>query len=225
MRSLPAVIIGLLLVLTLAFPIAAQDATPVADATPEPADALQSRVSTSSLYWSEDTAWANLPVPGSLSSLATFPEGASFTLTTSGLEAGHTFTIWWIIFNNPEHCTHGMESMRCGEGDLLIAGGDPDVEGTAVFATGHVIGPDGSGYFDAFLATGDTTYVLGMGPGLTNPTGAEIHFVVRTHGPVQPGLVAEQVTTFGGGCNNAPDGPGAPGDFPCTDLQYAVHIQ
>jgi len=60
--------------------------------------------------------------------------------------------------------------------------------------------------------------------GLTNPQGAEVHLVLRSHGPRIPGQVAEQRTTFAGGCEFFLD-PGAthelePGQ--CSDLQFAV---
>lgn len=210
--------LSVLFAFILVIPAAAQEATP------EPGG-LPGNPTTSEVYWFPGTAWGGGAIPGAASSLVTFDEGASMSLTTTGLTPGHAVTIWWVVFNYPEHCAHGEAPMRCGEGDLLIAGGDEGVEGTVLAATGHVIGPAGSGHFDAYLATGDTAGVVGAGPGLTNPLGAEIHFVVRDHGPVQPGLLGEQLQTFGGGCNNAPDGPGEPGNFACADLQFAAHIQ
>lgn len=211
-------VLSILFALMLVIPVAAQEATP------EP-EGLPGNVTTSEVFWLPDTVWGGVAIPGSASSLATFDEGASMTLTTSGLEPGHVVTVWWVVFNHPEHCTQGEAPMHCGEGDLLIAGGDEAVEGTVLAATGHVIGPAGSGHFDAYLATGDSSPVVGAGPGLTNPLGAEIHFVVRDHGPAQAGLLGEQLQAFGGGCNNAPEGLGDPGNFACVDRQFAAHLQ
>lgn len=226
MRPSAFVILSLVLALTFAVPVVAQEATPGAgEATPEAVAPVAGKVSTSDVYWLPETFWSGVAVPGSVSSLVAFEEGVSLSLTTNGLEPGHAVTVWWVVFNNPEHCMNGEAPMLCGEGDLLIAGGDEAVEGTVLAATGHIIGPDGAGHFDAYLATGDTTAVMGDGPGLTNPLGAEIHLVIRTHGPPQSGLVGDQVQTFGGGCNNAPEGTGEPGDFACTDNQFAFHIQ
>jgi hypothetical protein len=150
--------------------------------------------------------------------------GVSATVHTSELPAGDAVTVWWVVFNHPEYCTHGSGAVSCGEGDLLLFGGDPRVEGTVVYATGHVIGGSGMGNFGAHLSVGDTSGVLlGVGPGLTNPEGAEIHLVVRSHGPAIPGLVNEQISSFGAGCNDAPPGTGTPGSNTCVDLQFAVH--
>ena len=61
------------------------------------------------------------------------------------------------------------------------------------------------------------------GPGLTNPLGADVHLVLRDHGPVQSGNFVDQLSTYGGGCTEAPDGTGTLGDFVCTQPQFAVH--
>ncbi|MGE3719946.1 MAG: hypothetical protein AB7G07_16260 [Bauldia sp.] len=148
------------------------------------------------------------------------------TLVTSGLTPGHVVTVWWVVFNSPEDCTHGEAGLRCGEGDLLVAEGAPEVEGTVLYAAGAIIGPDGSGHFSAYLPTGDTSHVtFGLGPGLTRPWGADIHAVVRDHGPAQAGLLGQQIGTFGGGCLDAPEGAGTAGNFECVDLQFAAHEQ
>ena len=49
---------------------------------------------------------------------------------------------WWIIFNNPEACQDG-----CGLDDLFRLG----VDASARFASGHVVGADGSANFAGSL--------------------------------------------------------------------------
>ncbi|MGI8977336.1 MAG: hypothetical protein ACR2GS_11525 [Thermomicrobiales bacterium] len=206
--------------------VTAQDATPGIAASGTPAAGVPGgRATTSQVFWFPGTAWAGTAIPHASSSLVTFDEGASVALETAGLEPGDAVTLWWVIFNDPEACAHGEGGLRCGAGDLLLFGGDAAVGGTLLYGAGHVVGPDGHGYFSSFLATSDTARVFGQGPGLTNPQGADIHFVVRTHGPAQPGLVGAQLESFGGGCNNAPEGAGTAGDFACADLQFAAHEQ
>jgi hypothetical protein len=53
-----------------------------------------------------------------------------------------------------------------------------------------------------------------FGPGLVDPAGAEIHFIVRSHGNVLPGLLAAQISSVNGGC--------PPNQ--CEDLQFAQHF-
>lgn len=178
--------------------------------------------SSSGVYTFDDGA----PVEGAHATLVTNDSGAAMSLHTSGLTPGHAVTVWWVIFNFPEHCTHGIPGLsHCGEEDLHIFGGDPSIQTTVAYAAGHVIGGSGRGNYGGSLTVGDTSGVTFGGPGLLAPRDAEIHLVVRTHGPAIPGLVHEQIRTFGAGCIGAPPGTGTPGDYPCEDLQFAVFQQ
>lgn len=61
-----------------------------------------------------------------------------------------------------------------------------------------------------------------VGAGLQEVRGAEIHLVIRGHGPAQGGaLLVEQLATFNGGCLNPPDGGDVLGDD-CVDVQFVV---
>ena len=103
------------------------------------------------------------------------------TLRTHGLEPGHAYTVWAVIFNDPAHCVDG-----CDGSDLA----NPEVGGVSVLATGGVARRDHR-QFRLRLAGTD---------GLENPAGAEIHLVVRSHGPAIAGLIGEQISTLNGGC-------------------------
>jgi hypothetical protein len=67
---------------------------------------------------------------------------------------------------------------------------------------------------------------LVFGSGLTDAKKAEVHLVVRDHGPALPGMIEPQVTTFGGGCTpeTEPTGVGPFGPNACTDVQFAAHV-
>lgn len=135
--------------------------------------------------------------------------GATLNLHTSGLTHGDAVTVWAVIFNDPSACSDG-----CGEDDLppFNVNANPDVMASVLRVAGHVIGASGQGNFGGRIKVGDTSEAF-FGPGLVYAGSAEIHAVVRTHGPAIPGLVDEQLHTIGGGCNiNG-----------CTDLQFAVH--
>lgn len=144
------------------------------------------------------------------SQLVRAKRSVSMNIWTTGLDPGSAYTVWWIIFNNPEHC-----------GDAGCSGNDldtPEVKGAVTWATGHIIGSTGTGNFAASLKEGppkgDTPFGLsGDADGLIDATKAEIHLVVRTHGEAIPGLVYEQISTFDGGCDV---------NF-CDDQQFAIH--
>jgi hypothetical protein len=156
-------------------------------------------------------------VPGE-ATIVRQPDGISFTYSTSGFEAGAAHTIWFVAFNSPENCTAGDAVSRCGLGDLA----DPDVGATAVWGAGHVVGGSGKANLSGRVAVGDTSGCdpLGRLPcrqGLTNPMGADIHLVPRTHGPAIPGLVSAQIHSFNRGCE-----AGEPNVGMCANLQFAV---
>lgn len=161
-------------------------------------------------------------------------EGISYDIYTTGLQPG-AYTTWTVIFNNPESCQG-----PCNEPDLH----SPRVGGSVVYGTGLIVGDDGIGNFRATLAKGtppagvQVNVPVGTADGLENPMKAEIHLVLRAHGPPQNGLTHSQLTDFGGGCNNAPNivktvrrgdddftmtiDTGMPGPFLCYDPQAVI---
>lgn len=163
------------------------------------------------------------PAPGAVvdgeATLVRQPKGASFTYATSGLEPGHAHTIWFVAFNAPENCQSGSPGLSgCGVPDLFRS----ETEPTAVWSAGHVVGDSGPVSWGGRVRVGDTSGCdpLGRLPcndGLTNPEGAEIHLVPRTHGPAIPGMVAQQIHSFNRGCET-----GEPNVGMCANLQFAV---
>ena len=119
-------------------------------------------------------------------------------IATSGLVMLSSYTVWWVVFNNPSACVGG-----CGADDLS----NPAVRASVVYAAGFVTGLSDTGNVTAHLEAGalpsgvdvpDGT-VDGLDPG--NGFGAEVHLVVRTHGLTTPGSVDKQIGSFNGGCN------------------------
>jgi hypothetical protein len=133
---------------------------------------------------------------------------AHLKISSQQLEPGHVYTIWAIVFENPSACQD-----NCNGPDL----GDPAVDGTVFGAVaGTVADDDGTAKFTAHIAAGDDGYSdIFVGDGaLDGPLSAEIHFIVRSHGPVIPDLIDEQLSTLQGGCDvNA-----------CEDVQFGVFL-
>lgn len=133
------------------------------------------------------------------STLVRNDNGVAMTIHTVGLPANTADTVWWVIFNNPSACSHGMSGLRCGLGDLSV----PAVKASVQFATGHLIGPDGIGDYGAYLREGDASGCASASlpcNGLFNARTADVHLVVRTHGAPIPGMVDDQIHSFNGGC-------------------------
>ena len=125
------------------------------------------------------------------STLTRTDSSISFSLSTTGLEPRHAVTIWWMVVN-------------------------PDGGVAVLYAAGHVIDEDGTAEFGGSLKVGDSRgYEMGDDRRLEDALGATVFLVVRDHGPAKPGIVNEQIHTFGV-CN--PEGVEH-----CTDLQLSVH--
>jgi hypothetical protein len=155
-----------------------------------------------------------------------FDGGVLATVQTSSLEPGTATTLWMVVFNAPEHCSGG----DCGSDDLR----NPDVRADLLWVDGQVIGPSGRARYFVFKREGDTAgsiadpFLSAPAYGVEDAHETEIHYVVRTHGPVIPGLDHDMTHSFNGGCQlgSLPDDPrlGEPGPNTCANLQFAVHL-
>jgi len=117
-------------------------------------------------------------------------------IATSGLNMNSSYTVWWVVFNNPSGCVGG-----CGPDDLS----NPAARASVFYAAGFVTGLGDSGNVSAHLDAGalPTGLDVQLGHGLEHGNGlaAEIHLVVRTHGVTIPGGVDKQIGSFNGGCS------------------------
>jgi hypothetical protein len=160
--------------------------------------------SSAMFLWNTTTA-----VPGSQVTLTRSENSVAMTINSSGLTPGWAATVWWVVFNNPAAC-----STPCGVDDL----NSPAVNPWMGLAAGHVIGEDGNANYGGGLREGDTRRSDGpgnlaqTGPGLLDSRAAEIHLVIRTHGPALA-PPNEQIHSFGAGCN-----PG------CFNVQSAAFL-
>jgi len=146
-------------------------------------------------------------VPGTGSILVRTREGVGATLHTFGLVPGNAYTLWVGVFNNPKKCA----TTPCSAADLP----NPDVQAVVFWGSGQIAGEDGTADLGAFRAVGDTSGSAGLGTAtaLEKPFKAQIHLAVRSHGPVIPAMLSDQLSTFNGGCP-----PNT-----CANVQVAVH--
>ena len=159
------------------------------------------------------------PVPGA-AVLTRTANRMTLDLSTQGLVPEATYSVWWVIFNSPENC---IVPNSCGEADVfsepgvLNPVGVPAARISATWAIGFITDEHGrintrAEIIDGALPVG--TFVdngwsspAGFGPdenaGLVagNGLGAEVHVVLRSHGPAVAGSVASQISTFNGLCD------------------------
>lgn len=138
------------------------------------------------------------PTMAGSSTLVRNDRGVSVRLETSKLEPGDVVTLWWVVANKPDECKAGLGPLsQCGPMDHLQGRGQM----AAFHATGRIVEEDGTARFGAHLRVGDRSRALFTPePALTNPRGAEVILVLRTHSQKIPGLTSEMLRTFIGGC-------------------------
>lgn len=173
-----------------------------------------------SLQWHPDADEVGEVGKGARTSLHRFPEAVDLKVHSRELDGDHAFTIWLVVFNEPGDC-----SDPCGMDDIFVDG-DPnkglnsakieEADISVFWGTGGVANAAGVLEVDAHVEEEDPPGQVLFGNGLTDAMGAEIHVVIRDHGPASddPETLEEQITTFGGGCDV----------FPCVDVQFSVHF-
>jgi len=149
--------------------------------------------------------------------------GITVNFKTKELIPGNAYTLWWVIWNNPNEC--GIPG-QCTDTDFPNGAA---IELDVLYAAGHIVGASGTGNFSAHLRVGDASGSAGFfglpGIGLNDSYEAEVHLVLRSHGPAQPGMTADQIHTYGGGCTTDPGGfgPDTSEEGHCRDIQAAIH--
>lgn len=122
-------------------------------------------------------------------------------ISTKALEPDTAYSIWWAIFNRPQYCVTPFD---CSTVDLEINGGNPRVRASVFWAGGFVSDASGTANTSIHLTTGRTgreMFAQSENFGLRNLASAEIHVVIRTHGPVGvAGPVAKQIGTANEAC-------------------------
>lgn len=197
------------------------------------------------------TAEGPEPVPGSWSTLER-EEDTVHARVRSRIEADHAYTLWWVIFSEPENCSDGM----CGDDDIFNNPADhsqglnvPQIQKVKISALtggGAVANPAGRWKLDTSLTegelpTGERQILLaahenaiftipGAGKGLRDAEDAEIHLVLLDHGPAHedPELLEQQLTEFLGACNPDEATFDEETGFPtspgsCAEVQFSVH--
>ncbi|MEN8238466.1 MAG: hypothetical protein ABFR53_04595 [Actinomycetota bacterium] len=130
-------------------------------------------------------------------SLVRTDNGISWSMNTDSLTPGDVVTVWYVIFNHPGACggSDAVEGPRCGEADLFV----DDADVSVMWGAGTIVGGEGTAGWAGHLNIGELNSphpAFDNGQGLDHPRGAEIHLVVRTHGPARPGYIGEQLHVF-----------------------------
>jgi hypothetical protein len=156
-------------------------------------------------------------VDGSYSRLVRGNGIISMELATNGLEPDAPYTTWWVIFNTPEGCYADcdLDDLFNPDGTLNL---NPSANISMLFADGAMTDAEGRISFSAILPAARALGEVLVWSGVVDVRKAEVHLVVRAHGPLEPGRAYEQLSTFephpilGGTCAL------------CEDVQFTVHL-
>jgi hypothetical protein len=150
--------------------------------------------------------------------------GISYSLRTDRLRAGHAYTVWVVVVNDPQECA----ATPCSPQDLIL---NPQTNAQVTFGTGHVVGGSGEAGFGGALRRGPIPAGWNPDQGLDDPLGAEVHLVLNDHGQKLPAYMPEMIHTYRAGCTDASLPPifppsakadGTPGPNTCRLWQLAV---
>ena len=193
-----------------------------------PAEATESARSEAQLRWARGggTTAGEVVAGGTMTTETTLGQMHMF-VETDGLNQNHSYTLWIMFFNHPEHCIAPESTeFRCGGLDLFA---NPLADGSAVYGAGIA---EAQGEDDVFFA-GRSAQTLPTDPRqlvrylmsrvedsvspvksplkeqvivgtglLTNLMGAEYQAVLLDHGPYDPARFGDaQWTTHDGGCH------------------------
>lgn len=161
---------------------------------------------------------------GARAKLTRNASGISYSIDTHGLRAGHAYTVWVVVVNDPAACA----SRPCAPQDILT---NPATDSQVTYGTGHVVGSDGEAGFGGHLARGPLPNGWLPDQGLDDPSGAEVHLVLNDHGPRLAEYMPGMIRTYRAGCTDASLPPifpatakadGEPGPNTCRLWQVAV---
>lgn len=123
-------------------------------------------------------------------------DGLSVDQDVEGLTPGNAYSVWWALFENPRGCDGPCDPTDLGIRQAqatLVNGGGFVAAGTTQFYSSDLARHD----------VGGRQVWVGDPSGVDNPYGAEVHVVLRSHGPavMDPADQAVQTSTFNGFCN------------------------
>ncbi len=176
---------------------------------------------TKPMSWTPDSGMLPGPVEGTTAILEKGPFGAAMAIKSSGLTPGDVVTVWWVAIQNPGVCA----ANPCTPAETMVDGTVSD--SVVSLAASGVVGEDGTISLAGFLPVGDvegnffeTTF--------HSPEQAEYHLPIHNHGPLDPSIADEMLSSFRAGCTDEsipayyPQtalADGTKGNFACKTVQ------
>ncbi|MEM9710480.1 MAG: hypothetical protein AAF871_17050 [Pseudomonadota bacterium] len=182
---------------------------------------------TKPMSWTPPSGKEPGPIEGTTAVLEKGAFGAAMAIKSSGLTPGDVVTIWWVAVQNHENCAANPCTPKEAMGDGMAN------DTVAKLAAGGVVAEDGTISLASFLPVGevdgnfyDTTF--------HSPETAEYHLPMHNHGPLDPEIAEDMLSSFRAGCTDEslpsyyPESAisdGVEGGFTCKTVQAALFPQ
>ena len=179
---------------------------------------------TKPMTWTPPSGMPEGPIPNTQATLEKGPFGAAMAVRSTGLTPGDVITIWWVAVQKPENCS----ASPCTPKDAM--GNSAKVDSVVTLAAGGVVDADGTISLSSFLPKGEVEGNF-FPTTLHSPETAEFHLPMHNHGPVDPDILDEMLTSFRAGCTDEslPEfypltalADGTAGSFDCKTVQVAI---
>lgn len=123
--------------------------------------------------------------------------GVSTRLALHGFDADSVYSVWWVIFNDPDGCAGGPGA--CNGGDFGPA--DASILNAAGFVTGASGNANITAHLEARTPAAGLQVEFGKGLRPGNGYGAEVHMLFLSHGLAADleGTVSEHISFTVGG--------------------------
>ena len=150
--------------------------------------------------------------------------GISYSIKTHSLRAGHAYTVWVVVINDPKQCA----GSPCTPTEIFK---NPDTDAQVLYGTGHVVGSSGKAGFGGHVSRGPLPQGWLPDQGLEDPRAAEVHLVLNDHGPKLAEYMPGMIRTYRAGCKDeglpaifppSAKADGEPGPNTCTLWQVAM---
>ena len=179
---------------------------------------------TKPMSWTEGSGMVPGPVDGTSVVLEKGEFGVAMAIKSTGLTPGDVVTVWWVAIQNPHVCA----AIPCTPAETMTDGTKSD--SVVALAASGVVAEDGTISLASFLPKGDVEGNF-FDTTLHSPMTAEYHLPIHNHGPLDPSIAEDMLTSFRAGCtdDSLPEyypqtalADGVAGSFDCKTVQVAA---
>ena len=183
-------------------------------------------VITKPMSWTPMSGMTPGPVPDTSAVLEKGAFGAAMAIKSGSLTPGDVVTIWWVAVQNYGVCAKNP----CTPPEVMSDGEAADA--VVAFAAGGVVADDGTISLAGYIPKGKVEGNF-FETELHSPETAEWHLGMHNHGPLDPSIADEMLSSFRAGCSDESIPAfypataledGAKGTFECKIVQAAIFL-